>query len=239
MATIHHRAAESRADVQAGRADISAIFSPSDGALAPLAPATDGQLHIMRRVRRSTYLLLFVASLGGLGCESEKEKARSQAASQAAKVARPASPAAPPAKPSAWFRGAFEGTAELAPSSPEEAGEGKAGSRERAQAGEKNQAEAAKAGEPLLLSLELVLGQDDVSGSGTAWGETLVVSGIADASAARLSIVGQTVRGTFVGHADEKEKTFKGTARLSRTETVEGRVSRESYSGELLLESGK
>lgn len=186
--------------------------------------ATDGAVVTMRTSHSVTFLLLYATIAVSLGCDASKKGTDEQLPKKVEpKVEAPTPP--PPKAP--WNEGAFQGKAQLEPASAEKEGKAKAGNGEP---------ESTKAGEPLPLSLEVVLGTDTASGSGTARGEPLVVSGIADASFARLTIVGETVRGTFVGHGDEKAKTFKGTVRLSRTQTLEGKVNAEAYSGEFVLE---
>lgn len=136
----------------------------------------------------------------------------------------------PPAK-KPWNEGRFRGQAELSLVSLVDEGEVK---KESAKA-KASAAENVKAGEPFTLSLDVELSAEGVTGSGRARGETLVVSGTVDASAVRLTLGGETVHGTFVGHGDEKTSTFQGVVRFSRTEMHEGKVSREAYAGELVL----
>lgn len=141
-----------------------------------------------------------------------------------------------PPKPlpkTSWHEGPFRGQAELLPVAMQDRGEGKV-TKETSSGGE-----GAKPVEPFSLSLDVVLSTEGATGSGSARSETLEIFGTADASALRLTLVGETVRGTFVGHGDEKTGTFQGVVRLSRTETREGKVTREAFSGELTLEGAR
>ena len=177
----------------------------------------------MRRAHSVTFLVLFAAVALSLGCDARKKDTDAEPPPKV----EPKVEAPKPRPKAPWNEGAFQGKAQLSPVSMENWTNPKAA---------EGAADSAKAGEPLLFSLEVVLGKGTVTGSGTAAGEALVVSGITDESAARLTITGETTRGTFVGHGDEKAKTFKGALRLSRTKTLEGKVSTEVYSGELRLE---
>lgn len=183
----------------------------------------------MKRPRSLCFLLAFTAAGALASCDAPTKDAAAEKRTEEQGSARPEAKVEPPQlKPKkSWYEGPFRGQAELSPVALEENSEAK-----KAKASD---TEEVKPAEPLALSLDLVLSAEGVTGSAVAQGEALVVSGTVDASALRLTLGGETARGTFVGHGDEKTSTFQGVVRLSRTETQERKVSRRAYAGKLVL----
>jgi hypothetical protein len=187
----------------------------------------------MKRPRSLCFLLAFAAAGALASCDAPTKDAAAEKRTEEQASARPEAKVEPPKrKPKkSWYEGPFRGQAELSPVSLEDKGEAKKeGGKAKA-----SDTEEVKPAEPLALSLDLVLSAEGVTGSAVAQGEALVVSGTVDASALRLTLGGETARGTFVGHGDEEKSTFQGVVRLLRTETQERKVSREAYAGKLVL----
>lgn len=197
---------------------------------------------MMRRFLSVRFLLILVGLCsglvsGGLGCDNAKKSADEKAAKSAPNVNTEAKkPPEPPKPAQAWYEGAFRGESRLVlgPDASRVDGTRKKSALDSPNSGESDPpgSESAQAVE---LKLNVVLAAGELTGEGLFGTDELSLSGISGAESVRLVLDGGSVRGTWVGQGDEKERHFKGIVRLSRTQTQAGKVSTEVYSGELLL----